>query len=125
MSDFENLGLKAGTWSGLLHRAAAPAQAGLVHNGERVAEARIAAAGEGIWRIDVDLPAERLGDGVTSFLLFEEVAGDEAPVGRGQPLASLSVSAGRALQRDLLAELDLVRAELELLKREFRRFGRG
>lgn len=82
MSDFENLGLKAGTWSGLLHRAAAPAQAGLVHNGERVAEARIAAAGEGIWRIDVDLPAERLGDGVTSFLLFEEVAGDEAPVGR-------------------------------------------
>lgn len=125
MSDFENLGLKAGIWSGLLHRAVAPAQAGLVHNGERVAEARIAAAGDGTWRIDVDLPAGRLGDGMTSFLLFEEILGDDGPVGRGELLASLSVSAGRALERDLLAELDLVRSELELLKREFRRFCRG
>lgn len=125
MSDFENLGLKAGIWSGLLHRSAAPQGAGLVHNGELVAEARIAAAGDGVWRIDVDLPAARLGDGVTSFLLFEGIPDDEDRAGRGNLLASLSVLAGRVLEHDLLAELDLVRAELDLLKREFRRLGAG
>lgn len=123
MAEFENLGLKSGIWSGLLRRDAAPERVGLVHRGEVVAEARITAAGEGQWRIDADLPPARISDGVTSFLLLEHGGGQDA--GAGDQLASLSVVAGRALEQDLLAEIDLLRAELDLLKREFRRFGAG
>ena len=117
MAEFENLGLKAGVWSGLLHRAAAPEQVGLVHRGETVAEARVTPVKEGLWRIDVDLPANRLGDGVISFLMLEGRTGGQ--------LASLSVAAGQALEQDLLVEMELMRAELDLLKREFRRFAAG
>ena len=66
MSDFEYLGLKAGNWSGLLHRATAPQRVGLVQNGELVAQARVTAVKDGTWRLDVDLPADRLGEGVTT-----------------------------------------------------------
>lgn len=117
MANFENLGLKTGVWSGLLHRVAAPERVGLTHHGEVVAEARVTPVKDGQWRIDVDLPAGRIGDGVTSFLLLD--------VGTGEQLASLSVAAGQALEQDFLAELDLLREELELLKREFRRFAAG
>ena len=40
----------------------------------------------------------------------------------GGQLASLSVAAGQALEQDILVEMELMRAELDLLKREFRRF---
>lgn len=123
MSDFENLGLKAGVWSGLLHRPAAPDRVGLVHRGAVVAEARVAPVKDGMWRIEVDLPGGQISDGVTSFLLSEVNSGDDQAALPGNRLASLSVMAGQALEQDMLVELELIRAELDLLKREFRRFG--
>lgn len=117
MAEFENLGLKAGVWSGLLHRAAEPEQVSLVHHGEVVAEARVTLVKDGLWRIDADVPGARISDGATSFLLLEGSMGGQ--------LASLSVVAGQALDQDVLVEMELLRAELDLLKREFRRFAAG
>lgn len=121
MADFDDLGLKAGIWSGLVHGGAAPTHVVLVHQGEVVSAARVSPVSDGTWQIDADLPVGRIGDGVTSFLLLSDHDGADG----GTRLASLSLVAGKPVEQDLLIELDLLRAELELLKREFRRFAAG
>ena len=123
MPEFESLGLKAGTWSGLLRRAAPPGRIDLIHMGETVAEARISPAGEGVWRIEAALPPDRLSEGVQSFMLVAGAAG-EGDEG-GERIAGLSIVAGQPLESDLRAEIELIRAELDLLKREFRRLAAG
>ena len=123
MSEFENLGLKAGIWTGLIRRSDAPKPISLFHKGDSVGQARIAEAGEDVWQVAVNLPAERLNDGVSTFLLIESTSEDGLADPMGQQIASLSVSAGQALQQDVLAEMELIRSELDLLKKEFRRFG--
>ncbi|WBU61796.1 hypothetical protein [Paracoccus albus] len=123
MSEFENLGLKAGVWTGRIRRGDAPKPISLFHKGDVVGQARIAGEGEGVWQVAVNLPVDRLNDGVTTFLLIES-ASDESPADpMGRQVASLVVSAGQALQQDVLAEMELIRSELDLLKKEFRRFG--
>lgn len=122
MAEFENIGLKAGVWSGLLHRSTAPDVIGLIHQGERVAEARVAPVKDGVWRIDAEVPAGLLNDGTVSLLLVEMPADATRP---GNQLGNLAIVAGAPLELDLLAELDLLRAELDFLKREFRRLAAG
>ncbi|WP_199261016.1 hypothetical protein [Paracoccus binzhouensis] len=122
MSEFESLGLKGGIWHGLLHRATPPARLVLVHMGARVGEARLDPEGEGVWRVSAAIPAERLSDGVQSFLLLEDQGEEGEPPRPGAlHLGSLTLVAGALLDDDLRAELDLMRAELELLKKELRR----
>ena len=121
MSDFESLGLKAGSWTGILHRATAPKRVMLTHLGLPVAQARIRADKPGRWRIDVAVPAECLSDGVQSLALLADEGEGDQPMPGAERLAVLSLVAGAPLDLDLRAEIDLIRAELDLLKREFRR----
>ena len=123
MAGFESLGLKGGIWQGVLSRTDAPGRILLVHMAARVGEARVAPdEAEGRWRISAALPLERLSDGVQTFLLVEDGgAGTEPLRPGGQQLASLTLVAGDLLEDDLRAELNLMRAELDLLKKEFRR----
>lgn len=120
MREFENLGLKSGVWSGLIRASAEPERLVLIHHGEPVAEARTKRMEDGVWRVEVDLPADRLNDGTTTFILIGAGAGDELNP-TGDQIAKISVAAGEAVDQDLLAEIELIRAELDLLKREFRR----
>lgn len=69
--------------------------------------------GPGRWRLSLPIPAEVLSDGVQTFLLID------AP--SGQVLAHFTIITGVPLEHDLRAEIDLLRAELDLLKRAFRR----
>jgi len=121
MGDFEDLGLRGGTWEGSLARAAAPGRIVLVHLGQVVGQADIAQLAEGRWRVAVRLPLDRLTGGLTTFQLIE--AGGEGAMGRR--LAVLPILAGQPLEGDLRAELSLMRAEIDLLKRELRRIGAG
>jgi hypothetical protein len=126
MSEFESLGLRGGIWQGMLQRPTPPGRLSLVHLGHRLSEARITAEGEGRWRIATAIPAERLSDGVQTFLLVEDQADKGAPLEPGaRQLAHLSLVAGEMLDADLRAELDLLRSELDLVKRELRRLARG
>ncbi|WBU57125.1 hypothetical protein [Paracoccus sediminicola] len=125
MAEFESLGLKAGIWSGLLHRAAPPARVRLFHRGAPVAPAGITAAGESSWRIEAELPVSSLSEGMQSFALVADTGQGEGTGPDAERLAELSLLAGEPLEMDLRAELDLIRAELDLLKREFRRLGRS
>jgi hypothetical protein len=59
--------------------------------------------------IDIPIPNHAIGDGVFTFLTFVE--GNSVPVG------SFCISAGRAMENDLRAEVALSREELEILKR--------
>ena len=58
-------------------------------------------------------PGRLLSDGVQTFLISDPDTGEK--------LASFAVLAGDALGDDIRAEMDLLRAELDMLKRAFRR----
>lgn len=118
---FEDHGVSAGCWTGALQAKAPPAGLCVVHRGKVVAQARLRNAGPGAWSVAADLPAEVIDRGVHGLLL---VAGDPGAPG-SQVLASLTLVAGTVAGADLLAEVAQLRAELDLLKREFRRLAAG
>ena len=61
----------------------------------------------------VPIPAELLSDGVQTFLIRDTDS--------GETLESFSILAGEALADDIRAEVELLREELDMLKRAFRR----
>lgn len=118
---FESHGLKGGIWSGMLTADTAPARVLLAHLGQAVAEAELRPEGDG-WQVRVPVPADILSDGRHSLILLARPAGGASEAGnRDVRLDRLDLIAGAALDEDLAAEIQALRAEMELLKREFRR----
>lgn len=68
---------------------------------------------DGHWTMQVELPPSVLSDGVHSLVVTPR--DDPATV-----LDRLTLIAGNAVPHDLLAEMALLRAELDMLKRAFR-----
>ncbi|MBE1285134.1 MAG: hypothetical protein GJ676_17615 [Rhodobacteraceae bacterium] len=66
-----------------------------------------------IWNVIVTIPSEAIADGVQTFLIFD---GDS-----DTKLADFSLIGGEPAADNLLAEVSLLRAELDMLKRAFRR----
>lgn len=65
------------------------------------------------WVIKVPVPANMIADGVHTFVISEATL--------GQALGDFSIIAGDAAGEDIRAEMSLLRAELDMLKRSFRR----
>lgn len=65
----------------------------------------------GDWLVRVPIPAEVLSEGVQTFLIRSGA----------ETLAHFTVITGVAMEDDMRAEVDLLRAELDMLKRAFRR----
>lgn len=65
------------------------------------------------WCVEVPVPPSAVSDGVQTFVISD--------ADTGEVLNSFSFLAGEALGEDMRAEMDLLRAELDLLKRAFRR----
>ncbi|EBA08361.1 hypothetical protein [Sagittula stellata] len=65
------------------------------------------------WLLQVPVPPEAIGDGVQTFLITD--------ASTNAVLQSFSLISGEALGDDIRAEVDLLRAELDMLKRAFRR----
>jgi len=61
----------------------------------------------------VPVPVSALSDGVHSFLISDKRTGEK--------LNSFSILAGDPVRDDIRSELDLLRAELDMLKKAFRR----
>lgn len=131
MPEFESHGLTGGVWSGLLRiQGPAPARVVLTQLGSVVARAVLTQADERCWHVAITLPATVLSDGNHSFLLIaDDMSGDAADdpaVGPGAVhLGRLNLVAGAPLDDDLATEIQVLRAEIELLKREFRRLATG
>ena len=67
----------------------------------------------GSWAVRLPIPAEVLNEGVQTFLIRDKV--------HGVTLAHFTIITGVAMEDDMRAEMDLLRAELDMLKRAFRR----
>ena len=67
----------------------------------------------GNWAVRVPILAEVLSDGVQTFLIRSKPT--------GETLAHFTIITGVAMEDDMRAEVDLLRAELDMLKRAFRR----
>jgi hypothetical protein len=106
--------LRAGVWEAVLQVAGEPDIEAL-HQGTLLPGLRVVAlAGRpGDWLLRLPIPPERLDDGVQTFVLRVR--------GGGQTLGHFTIISGTPLEADLRAELDLLREELDLLKRAFRR----
>ncbi len=65
------------------------------------------------WSLRVPVPASALSEGVHCFVILD--------TDTGQKLADFTVIAGAPAADDLRAEVELLRAELDMLKRAFRR----
>lgn len=63
--------------------------------------------------VHLPIPAEILSEGVQTILLRDS--------GSGRTLAHFTIVTGVPLEQDIRAEIDLLRAELDMLKRAFRR----
>lgn len=116
-------GVQGGVWSGQLGAKTAPARICAVLRGQVVAQGDLTPEGKGQWRVQIQLPAALISDGVHSLALIADdgTAGDP-PSPAAMHLARLSLVAGSPLADDLQAEIATLRDELELLKREFRHF---
>ena len=101
----------AGTWLGVVSGAVERGALRVTHEGESLGGLDVTPAEGGDWMLRLPLPVERISDGVQSFL----VSDGAAVIGR------FALVAGEPLEADLRAEIDLLRAELDLLQRAFRR----
>ncbi|MDM7458446.1 MAG: hypothetical protein P3W94_003630 [Paracoccus sp. (in: a-proteobacteria)] len=117
MSRFDSHGVQGGIWRGRLLGRRAPAMLAVMCRDSVVAEAAPVPDGED-WRVEIALPAEILSEGVQTLLLV-------APGDPPEVLARLPLLLGRPLDGDLLSEIEALRAELDLVKRELRRIGRA
>ena len=110
--------VQAGVWQGLVTapgRGPRPPVIEVSHMGTAlpgVALAPVAGASES-WMVRVPVPSELLCDGLQIFLVRD--AETDETVGH------FSIVTGEAVARDLVVEIDLLRAELDMLKRAFRR----
>lgn len=106
--------ITAGLWQGILSDVDGLPEVEVLHMGERVADLRVTPQGDtGDWLVEVPIPPDAISDGVQTFLIND--------TSTGTTLASFAILAGEALSDDIRAEIDLLRAELDMLKRAFRR----
>lgn len=111
--------LRFGIWEAVLSGTATPPELEVLQDGEALPGLSVAAlAGRpGRWLLRLPVPAERLNDGVQTYLIRDTAT--------GAGLGHFSIVAGQPLEADLRAEIDLLRAELDLMKRAFRRHVQG
>jgi len=69
--------------------------------------------GVGVWNLAVPIPMHAVTDGVQTFVISDGT--DDTKLG------DFTLIAGEATADDLRAEVELLRAELDMLKRAFRR----
>jgi len=110
----ERLRMTGGVWEGRLSGPAnaVPPDLAVTWLGAEVACAQTTREVEGGWAVEVRIPTEVLADGVQTILI--------GPRGK-EALCSETFVFGDPLADDIRSEVSLLRAELDLLKRAFRR----
>ncbi len=107
--------LRGGVWEGELTGAGADQpQLEVRHQNEPVDGLTLEKiSGRDAWAVQVPVPMGLIADGVQTFVIVD--------ASTGTTLSSFALLSGEALAEDIRAEVDLLRAELDLLKRSFRR----
>lgn len=108
--------MRQGIWEGLLSGAAAGTLPKLMvtHQGNLVQDVDVTALEPGAGHaVRIPIPQDAIADGMQTLLVVD--AENDTKLG------SITLMAGEALGDDLRVEVDLLRAELDMLKRAFRR----
>ena len=108
--------LHEGIWEGVLTGGdGAPPKVQASYRDAPIEDVAVLRAGGATdaWKVKIPVPTELLSDGVHTVLITEAESGER--------LGSFTILAGDAMDEDLRAEVDLLRAELDMLKRAFRR----
>lgn len=103
--------IRQGIWTALLDiPASTQPDLEVIHNGKPLAGMTISPAlGTEGWILTIPIPAETLSDGVQIYLLRDKA--------NGSVIGQIPILIGDALAGSLTAEVELLRAEHELLKR--------
>lgn len=106
--------IRAGVWEGMLTGAGAQPRVTVTVLGEEVPGVTLSALPDapGVHALRIPIPASAISEGVQTFLILG---------GDGAVLGHFTLAAGLPLDEDIRAEVDLLRAELDMLKRAFRR----
>ena len=107
--------IQAGVWEGVLTGAESPPDVVVSHAARPVAGATVRENPEDAheYFVRVPIPVELLSEGVQTFVITDR-ATDER-------LAAFTIITGQPMDEDFRAEVELLRAELDMLKRAFRR----
>ena len=106
--------MQSGIWQGVLTGGASAPKISVTHLGQPVEGISLSEGrDESTWLLQIPIPADAISDGVQTLLITDTETGDL--------LDSITLIAGEELDDDLRAEVDLLRAELDMLKRAFRR----
>lgn len=113
-AELKKLGVRSGTWTGILTGYASPPEIVVTHRGDPLSDVRIAPGEQdGDWMITVAIPVNAIADGVQIFSIHDTVM--------DQAVGQFYLVAGDTDEDDLRAEVELLRAELDMLKKAFRR----
>lgn len=102
-----------GIWEGLINNARTRPEITVMHRDRPLPGVMLEERAEGEWLLSVPVPPDALGDGVQSFVIFDSE--------RQAQLGDFTVTGCSAEDAGLRAEVELLRAELDMLKRAFRR----
>ncbi len=107
--------MQQGVWEGIVTQSGSGVpQVEVTHQGKVVDEVKLVQdPQEKRWILSVPVPRDAIADGVQTLLIRDKVAGDL--------IGHVTLLAGEDLGGDIRAEMDLLRAELDMLKRAFRR----
>ena len=107
--------MRQGIWQGVVQQnGSGVPQIRVTHLGITVPDVEVQESDtDGHWQIQVPIPSTAISDGVQVFVISD--ATDDTTLGQ------FTLIAGEALGEDLRAEVELLRAELDMLKRAFRR----
>jgi hypothetical protein len=107
--------IRAGVWEGVLSGSPSQPVLDVLHLEQPLDGVTITAVPdrEGDWLVRVPIPVEVLSEGVQTFIIRNRASGEK--------LQHFTVITGVAMEDDMRAEVDLLRAELDMLKRAFRR----
>ncbi|MGI3169448.1 hypothetical protein ACRARG_09870 [Pseudooceanicola sp. C21-150M6] len=104
-----------GTWEGLVTDVPSGVTPGVEVRlrDEKIEAVRIQPLGNGDWSLTFPIPQDLISEGIQTLTIHEANTGDL--------LDSVAIIAGDMANATQQAEIDLLRAELDMLKRAFRR----
>lgn len=107
--------MQQGVWQGIVSGAGPDSpKIEVTHREKPVAGVKIEKHDlAGMWMLLVPIPLEAISDGVQTLLIHDGTSKEK--------IGHITLLAGEALGDDIRAEIDLLRAELDMLKRAFRR----
>lgn len=107
--------MREGLWEGVITQSddSVP-QVEVLHQGKPIDGVALTRDGtDGNWVLQFKIPAAAISEGMQTLVICDKVTMTK--------IGAVMLMAGEALGDDMRAEVDLLRAELDMLKRAFRR----